>query len=237
MSIIALDIGNTRIKAGEFESGRLIESVSFDSIEKFLAWLDPKQLVERMVIGSVGPYEEVLKVLEARAPLHMAGADWKTDVEIKYQSPETLGIDRLAGVVAAWDKFKGASVVFDIGSCMTIDHLDEQGQYHGGNISPGWKMRLRSMHDYTARLPKAEAWKPDHLLGLNTKEALQLGAFNGLLFEMKGYIDEIKQRNDELNVILTGGDAFQFAKYLKMEIFVLPDLILEGLHKMLHANI
>lgn len=237
MSIIALDIGNTRIKAAEFESGRLIESVAFDSIENFLAWLDPKQFVERMVIGSVGPDETVLKDLEDRAPIHLACTNWKTDVEIKYQSLETLGIDRLAGMVAAWDKFQGASVVFDMGSCMTIDYIDNEGQYHGGNISPGWKMRLRAMHDYTARLPLVETLKPDHLLGLNTKEALQLGAFNGLLFEMKGYIDGVKQRNDELNVILTGGDAFQFAKYLKMEIFVLPDLILEGLHKMLHANI
>jgi type III pantothenate kinase len=237
MAIVALDIGNTRIKAGLFDDGKLIDKKEFSDALTMREWLDQIRELDDIVLASVGPTEKVLAEIKDRFRLHIANTKWKHPLKINYESIDTLGIDRLAAVVGAWEKFKEAAIVFDLGSCLTIDYIDEKGVYHGGNISPGWQMRLKAMHDYTANLPLHAAEASEQIFGKNTEKALQLGAFNGLRFEIQRYVDLAKQRNKRINVILTGGNAIEFAKHLKMEIFVLPDIILEGLHKLLHANI
>lgn len=236
MTEIAIDIGNTRLKAGRFESGELSESLIFPDGKELLSWLSTLSDVKQVVIGSVGKAKSLIEEISKQYDVYIAQTNWEIPLEVQYESIETLGIDRLAAVVGAWTKFEEAVIVFDIGSCMTIDRVDEKGVYTGGNISPGWQMRLKAMHHFTANLPQVDLKSSNQFLGKNTVEALQLGAFNGLKFEIEAYIARAKQRNEQINVILTGGNAFEFANSIKMEIFVLPDIILEGLHKLLHAN-
>lgn len=236
MTEIAIDIGNTRLKAGRFENGELSESLTFPDGKELLSWLSTLSDVKQVVIGSVGKATSLIEEISKQYDVYIAQTNWKIPLEVQYKSIETLGIDRLAAVVGAWTKFEEAVIVFDIGSCMTIDRVDEKGVYKGGNISPGWQMRLNAMHHFTANLPQVDLKSSNQFLGKNTVEALQLGAFNGMKFEIEAYIARAKQRNEQINVILTGGNAFEFANSIKMEIFVLPDIILEGLHKLLHAN-
>lgn len=145
---------------------------------------------------------------------------------------DTLGIDRLAAVCGAHARYEEASLIFDAGTCLTIDFLDDKGVYQGGNISPGWQMRMNAMNRGTENLPMVTKKFRKNLLGTTTESALQGGGFFSYLFEIQGYVRHFRSLHSDLNVLLTGGDAYELAKYLKLEIFVEPDLVLYGLHQM-----
>jgi type III pantothenate kinase len=236
-SVLALDIGNTRIKGLSFEEGRKKNRFHWKDWGAFADWTHEQKREWSVVAGSVGLKELSTEMLSDHIQFYQASTQWSVPVKLNYKTPESLGIDRLAAVVAAWEQFGEACLIFDIGTCMTIDFVDHEGVYHGGNIAPGWKMRLRAMHEMTSNLPFAEADPTISLIGVSTNSALQAGAFHGILLEIKAYVATLKQRTELINVILTGGDANEFAKKLKMEIFALPDLVFEGLYKMLHAKL
>ena len=98
-------------------------------------------------------------------------------ITLGYRTPATLGADRLAAVMGAQSLLPHRTVfVIDAGTCITFDLLLSNGHYLGGNISPGLDMRLRAMHEFTARLPliSAEGENPDY--GYDTITALRSGA-------------------------------------------------------------
>ena len=124
-----------------------------------------------------------------------------------YQSPETLGPDRLALVAGAQGKHPNTNtLVVDLGTCITFDFIDASATYHGGAISPGLEMRLKSLKEFTARLPKIQAGYPEDFVGTNTSASILSGVVYGIINEVNGAIEAYKQRYPDIKVILTGGD-------------------------------
>ncbi|MCB0600003.1 MAG: type III pantothenate kinase, partial [Saprospiraceae bacterium] len=155
-----------------------------------------------------------------------------------YATPKTLGKDRLAGAVAAAAKFPGEPVlVVDAGTCVTYDLVDAENSFKGGYITPGLRMRFQAMHDFTARLPRVEPAERINLYGRTTEDAMRSGTTAGLVEEVRGLIRRFRRSFPGLHVILTGGDGFFLSKQLKSEIFVEPNLVLEGLHRILRFNL
>jgi type III pantothenate kinase len=155
-----------------------------------------------------------------------------------YATPQTLGGDRLASVCGAHQKFPGSHcLVIDAGTCIKYDFLDKDGQYHGGAISPGLKMRFQAMHQFTAKLPLVEIVEDPKLIGNTTETSLQSGALNGAVAEMNGIILQYEQKFEGLQVILSGGDGPFFENKLKRPIFALPELVLSGLNSILIYNV
>jgi type III pantothenate kinase len=155
----------------------------------------------------------------------------------EYTTPETLGIDRLCGAVAAHERFPNHHVlVIDAGTCITYDLVTPEGRHLGGGISPGWKMRLNAMHKLTARLPEVPAHIPSGLLGTSTITSMQFSSYWGAVHEMNGMIQYFKANFPQLRVILTGGDHSDFAQRLENTIFAAPNLVLEGIHAILQFN-
>jgi len=155
-----------------------------------------------------------------------------------YKTPKTLGKDRIAAVAGAIELYpKKNCLIFDIGTCMTIDFVDKKKNYLGGNIAPGKELRLRSMHAFTSALPlvKAEFGLP--ILGKSTKTALQNGAILGISLEIDAMKRRIESEFGEINVILTGGDAINFGDLLECKKFVIPNLVLIGLNTILNYNV
>jgi len=160
----------------------------------------------------------------------------KTKIPIRngYKTPRTLGKDRLAAVIGAYYMFpKKPCLVIDAGTCITYDFLSKAGTYLGGGISPGMMLRFKAMNDYTAALPLASFSKKAKYIGKNTKESLQSGAQWGFLLEIEGFINKYREQYPGLQVILTGGDSEYLSKNLKTKIFVNPNLVLDGLNKIL----
>ena len=157
---------------------------------------------------------------------------------INYETPSTLGKDRVAAIAGAWSLFPSQnSLVIDAGSCVTYDLITAEGLYLGGNISPGVYMRLKAMHEFTSMLPLV---KPDDQvldMGIDTTTALQVGAQVGAAYEMAGFIDQYLEKLNKLNILLTGGDAHFFVNRMKTKIFTSPHLILQGLNEILEYNV
>jgi type III pantothenate kinase len=169
----------------------------------------------------------------------------KLPVKMGYGTPETLGADRLAGVVGArWLMVQkglenlGACLVIDAGTCITYDWASAEGEYLGGGISPGLHMRYLALHQQTGKLPLVSHEVFENHWGSNTNESILCGVQQGIAGEVEHQIGLFLEKFDTGNVFITGGDAGFLAKPLKTKIFVEPMLIHYGLmHALLyHEN-
>lgn len=229
-----IDIGNTRIKAGIFSNvGELIETNDFKDIADIIIWLEKKDIHD-VIVSDVKGQGHLLKHSFKVTTLD---THLKLPFSNLYQTPETLGADRIAAMSAVSYLFPGqASLVFDIGTCITIDLLNPENQYYGGNISPGINMRLNAMHQYTNKLPLSSIEFSNFSMGTDTFSALANGAVTGILHEIEGYIQHTLASFPELNIVLCGGDAHYFDKQLKYKIFANQNLVLYGLYHLLVFN-
>ena len=234
MKRAVLDIGNTRIKGAIFnEDGSIALHSFFTEIEAAILWLKQEQVTSLMTASVAQAIMPNIHGITTYSLTHQSNLPFNN----LYGSKETMGVDRIAVMAAAAVEFPGKPVlVFDIGTCMTIDLLHPDGTYKGGNISPGIKMRLEAMHQMTKRLPLASKDEATSLLGDTTRSAMAAGVLQGMRFEIEGYINTFKQDYPELVTVLCGGDYSHFEMPHKKEIFAAPGFVLQGLYYLLKLN-
>jgi type III pantothenate kinase len=154
-----------------------------------------------------------------------------------YKTPLTLGKDRLAAVVGASVLYPRKDVlVFDAGTCLTIDFINSDKEYIGGRISPGIEMRYNALHTFTDKLPLIKSEKNALVIGNDTKTSIISGVQQGVLSEVEMIISDYKNKNNDTVFVVTGGDCFYFEKELKNSIFANPNLVLIGLNEILDYN-
>jgi len=244
MAQLVIDIGNSRIKFAVFHKRRLVESGQIEKLDSIqINRLIDVHNITHSIISSVNVEISNLEdLLKERTKYIRFSANVKAGIINKYKSPETLGLDRLAGVIAAKALFPGTNcLVIDAGTCITYDAVDTAGVYEGGSISPGLKMRLQSMHKFTGRLPEVELLDYADWRGHDTPSAMLSGVLNGCTEEVKGMIEIYSSRYSGLQVILCGGDAIFFDTRLKNSIFAHtlktePDLVLIGLNEVIEQQ-
>ncbi|MBR2302142.1 MAG: type III pantothenate kinase, partial [Bacteroidaceae bacterium] len=127
-------------------------------------------------------------------------------------------------------------LVIDAGSAITIDFIDANGNFRGGNISPGIKMRLKALHRFTNKLPEVEKEGDTPTLGYNTETAIRSGVISGICHEIDGYINQIRQEIPDVLIFLTGGDEKTLIDKIKNRIFAEKFLVAEGLNRILTNN-
>ncbi len=238
---LVLDFGNTKIKAAVFsETNEIVEFFTWDAYsERVIDEIKAKYLIENVLLCSVvAVSEEIKQHLKSNFSFYIK-LDSSTKLPIKnnYSTPHTLGLDRIAAAVGANMICPNTPLlVIDMGTAITYDFVNSSNEYEGGNIAPGVNMRLKAMNHYTNKLPLLEAREEKRLLGNDTTSAMMAGVMRGIEFEIEGYISEIKKKNSNLSVFLTGGDVFFFEKTLKSSIFVVSNLLLIGLNEILRYN-
>ncbi len=236
---LCIDIGNSFIKLAVIHENKVLHK---DVVKKVyvanLKKLRNQYGFENAIVGASGNLPKTLiRHLDANYHLLVLDSETKLPIEIAYKTPKTLGRDRVAAVVGANVLYPEAyNTVIDIGTCITYDVITSDKVYLGGNIAPGVNLRLKSMNDYTARLPLVKRGKLDSLLGKTTEEALQNGATIGTLLEIESFIERIRKEYSNINVILTGGDAEFFGEKINSKIFVNPNLVLIGLNEIMNFN-
>ena len=232
MLIAAIDRGNTRCKVGIFSPNGLLENVEIvENYDNAIAFLNA-QNIDKAISNSFDETEIIPSF-----NLIKFDYDFKLPFINKYQTPNTLGIDRIAAVTAVSLSFKNQNtLVFNAGTCLTIEFLNENNEYLGGNISPGLHMRLKAMNTFTQKLPLSTIENIITNMGNSTLSALANGAYYGMLNEIEGYINYYNSQYNQLNVVLCGGDTIHFDKQLKTKIFAQPNLVLEGLYQILRLN-
>ncbi|MBK7698284.1 MAG: type III pantothenate kinase [Saprospiraceae bacterium] len=210
---LIIDQGNTRVKCAVFDSNDVIvfKSVKLKRYAHCILNELPSTLkIENVILSNTSLPDKFL-MDQLRTYQHFLHLDHSTKIPIvnKYGTPETLGKDRIAAAVGAWMKYPNENILFiDMGTCITMNFVNNKGWFLGGNISPGINMRFKAMHKFTANLPLAENVLNDEFIADTTVKALQNGAIKGTFREIDSFITETRNKFGEIKVILTGGDAF-----------------------------
>jgi type III pantothenate kinase len=237
----SLDIGNTAVKYGYFEGDVLVESATHqtpDQVRSALQHLQPEHAIVASVAEPTATWAAELRKSLPGLVLEFVPATTPLPIRNGYATPQTLGADRLAAAVGAAWLLPGRDVVIvDAGTAIKCDLVEAAGIFRGGSISPGLAMRFQALHTFTDRLPLVELpfdpTAPITLTGNDTLSAIRSGVLNGAAAEVRGLVEEYRTLYPGLAVVLAGGDAAFFHARLKGSIFVIPELVLMGLHRIL----
>ena len=238
---LIIDIGNSRIKVSVFNRGDVIFTIPLEVIspENIQMLKNEHPSLNQAILSTVKDISpELENYLAANFDTFIElDAETPLPIENLYQTKDTLGKDRIAAVVGAFDLYPNTNVlVIDAGTAITFDIINEQGQYLGGNISPGLEMRFKALNKFTGRLPLVRKNDFDNLYGRTTEEAILAGVQHGIVFETDKAIETFKEFYNNLKVIITGGDAIFFDKKLKNSFFVHFNLTALGLNRILEHN-
>ena len=235
-----IDIGNTVAKLVAFDGDEPVEEIRTcnDSLSALGAFAT-KYAFTHGIVGTVkgltAEAEEQLRSL--KIPILRFSHQTPVPITNRYKSPETLGADRLAAAVGASSLKPGKDLlIIDAGTCVTYEVIDAKGNYWGGNIAPGMQMRLRSLNEFTAKLPLVSAEGDVSGMGYDTETAIRSGVLRGMKYEIEGYIRSMRRKYPHLLVFLTGGDKINFDTTIKSIIFADKFIVPRGLNKILDYN-
>ncbi|TPD68307.1 type III pantothenate kinase [Flavobacterium microcysteis] len=240
--LLAIDVGNTRIKGAVFENDTILEQFIFlkkDFKKNIENILKKFQSVAFLTVASVGSLDknDFLGFGE-RLKVHFISHEDSFPFINLYETPKTLGMDRMVLAAGAVLQFPEQNrLVIDAGTCITYDFVDENDNYLGGAISPGLRLRYEALHNFTARLPLLELDSPKSIIGNSTSQSIHSGVVNGAINEIDGFINDYKQHYSKFTIILTGGDAEFLAKRLKNTIFANSNFLLESLSHLFQYKI
>ena len=242
---LLFDVGNTRVKWGVLDGGRL----------KRTGTLAHDRLAER---GFGALTARLPTDVESVLASNVAGAAFGTrlagviglhcGVEVRflqatrsacgvtnaYRRPRTLGVDRWAAMIGARAEFRSALCIVDAGSAITIDALDAEGRHLGGQIIPGLLLMAESLKMNTSGMSQMRIRNGDPGTGMalfahGTSHGVQAGALNAVCGPVERAVRILRAERMRPKVILTGGSATPVLKELGGNVIHRPHLVLEGL--------
>jgi len=231
---LIIDIGNTLVKYAVFNNDQLVEILKTSEIETGKVNTLIKEFdIKNVIISSVR------KEMNWNLDVEVIHLSHKTSlpINLNYKTPETLGKDRIANIVAVSEEYPNKNaVVIDAGTCITYDFINKNKEYLGGRISPGLDMRYKSLNKFTELLPKLSVSGESKFIGDDTYSSILSGVEQGVLSEVDSLISVFRKENEDLIVVVTGGDTFFFENALKNSIFADQNLVLKGLNIILKYN-
>lgn len=239
VTTICFDFGNTRLKAAVFEDEEIKDTIVLnDDSTGTIQQLIDHYLPQKSILSSVINHnQEIEDLLSQKTKFHLLNHLTTLSFTTTVGKPETIGADRLALCAAAVHFYPTShNLIIGLGTCITYNFINKYHEFLGGGISPGLTMRMKSLNQYTAKLPVV---KPDSnlpLIGYDTNSNIQSGVILGMVYEIQGFIDEYSRKFDNFNVLLTGGDIVHLAPHLKSKIFADSELIFKGLYAISEVN-
>lgn len=224
--ILTLDIGNTNIKTALFSGTEMVQywrlktDIAATSDElglkltSLLLYHDLKpDAVEGIILSSVVPsinftIEHMCKTYFRQDPM-LVVPGIRTGLNIKYENPRELGSDRIANAVAAQAEYGGPCIFIDFGTATTFGAIDHLGAFAGGCICPGLKLTSEALVSGTAKLPRFELVKPDHVISRTTVTNLQAGVIYGYIGQVNYLVQRFRKElgAPDALVVATGGMA------------------------------
>lgn len=255
--IFVIDIGNTHTVAGVFDHGKIAHqwriktdgrmtadelAISYHNL--FSIWDTDMAGISGIILSSVVPQLEgsyfslFKKLFPSVTDEHIFRVNHTTVsglMDICLDTPSEIGADRLVNGIAAYQRFKKASIVIDFGTAITFDCISSQGEYLGGLILPGLNIALQALFEKTAKLPQIDiSVPPESVIGTSTVSAMKSGVMNGYGAMIEGLIKKIMiemkpAEPEDIAIIATGGMAPLIKPYAPSIQRVDPDLTLTGL--------
>lgn len=238
---LIIDIGNTRTKIALFQQEEMLKSFPINSFElaDLLELKSDYPQINKAIVASVKHNTTDLAMVLRKELDFVIELDHITPIPIEnhYETPKTLGKDRIAAAVGGNKLFPNQNLlVIDAGTAITYDFINHQNQYLGGFITPGLSMRFQALHHFTDKLPLLKPAEPKIMFGRNTNDSIQGGIQYGLEGELNRIIHHFSTAQNELKIILSGGDTKYFEKLLKSYNFVSLEITLLGLNTILEFN-
>ena len=240
MNYLVGDIGNTFIKISILNNNfKIKKSYNLETRkiyqkiykEKFLNKFKKKNLYRKVLFSSVVPkaYKIIKNNLSKNrfSILEIKEIDIKKIIKIKVKNYNQLGSDRISNAIGSL-KYNN-SIIIDFGTATTFDIVKNR-TYEGGVISPGINLSILNLNKSTALLPILNLKKVQKSFGKNTQEALNAG----FLWGYEGLINNIIKRissksNLKFKIILTGGYAKLFKRYIKSKTIVDQNITIKGI--------
>ncbi len=252
--LLVFDAGNTNIVAAVHDGNAWrgtwrIATEPQRTSDEYAVWLLSllslgglrREEVGAAVIGTVVPaalyhLRRLCRDWFAVEPLVVrSNLDWGFDIRV--DTPEEVGADRLLNALAAHARYRGPLMVIDFGTATTFDVVDRDGAYLGGVIAPGINLSIEALHRAAARLPRIGMGRPQAVIGTNTVAAMQSGVYWGYVGMVEGLVARIRAEFDAaMKVIATGGLAPLLAEGTTVIEHIDPDITLEGLRLLAQRN-
>ncbi|HNW56308.1 MAG TPA: type III pantothenate kinase [Bacteroidales bacterium] len=236
---LVFDIGNSSSKMAVYDGRTKIaffrtKEFSFEKLHKKMS----KYHIDKAIVCSVKDIPEfIIDIFKTNYPVvHFLSHESKLPFSIDYETPETLGPDRIAAVAGAYAEFPGKDVfIIDAGTAITYEFLSEN-IYRGGNISPGLNMRFKALNRFTGKLPLVSPADNYTSPGRNTNDAIMAGVVTGITYEINEYIRAFEKKHTDFKVVLTGGDSEYLKNKIEHNFTWLPDIVVSGLNFILEYN-
>ncbi|MCW3077969.1 MAG: hypothetical protein JWO32_2578 [Bacteroidetes bacterium] len=237
---LAVDFGNTRIKAALFEDGKILKDKIYTHVNELMSDASFYSQAKNIVVASVvEDHATFIENQKKNIRVLLFKNDTLIPLKNLYQSGGTLGSDRLAASIGSFSLYPNQNVLtIDAGTCIKYNFVNSNNEFIGGAISPGISMRLRAMHHYTQKLPELNPdYNYEKLTGGNTTESILSGAMLGAASEIDEFISRYRLSFENLVVVISGGDSEYLCKQLKNRIFAHPNIVLHGLNSILNYNL
>lgn len=250
MSLLLVDIGNSRVKWARCEAGALgaqqAAAHAAWTADDWRAALFAGARVDRVVAASVAggaslaALEAATRAVTGRGLERIVTQREAAGVVNGYADPNQLGVDRWLAVIGAWQRARGACVVADIGTAATVDVLAADGRHRGGYIVPGPRLMVAALLQGTSDLASLHAGSPQGggpAFADNTREAIE----RGCRVALAGWVDRSVRDAARVvgarpRLVLTGGALAEIRGYLESDGEEVPDLVLRGLAAMAGAG-
>lgn len=252
--ILVVDVGNTNIVLGVYESKTLLHhwrlstnrSATADEygimIHNLFHYAGLKlDQMSGVIISSVVPplmrtLEQLCHKYLRKVPI-IVGPGVKTGLNIRYENPREVGADRIVNSVAGIEKYGTPLIIVDFGTATTFDYIDADSNYLGGAIVPGIGISTEALYQRAAKLPRIELVRPKSVVGRNPVTSMQAGIIFGYAGQVDGIVQRIrKEFNVKPRVIATGGLAELISAESETVEEVDPLLTLDGLRIIYERN-
>lgn len=238
--ILAIDIGNSRIKWGMHDNGGWLATGAADKNDLDVlaaAWKNgpsPGQIIASSVADPA-----IVAAINARlacwpvAPRWISAEAQQCGVSNGYRTPSQLGSDRWTALIAARRRTSAACLVVNCGTAMTVDALSASGRFLGGLIVPGLSLMEQALERGTKaiRLDGGDYQRfPD-----TTANAVRSGCLNALCGAVERMAYELSEAHGTPHCFLSGGNAQDVLPRLRISAEVVDNLVLEGLIGIAHS--
>ena len=256
--LLAIDIGNTDIIIGIYDNDTLV--YNWEVSTNIHETVDEYGLLFRQLCDNVGIKKEDINaiILSSVVPVItdivpntfrkyfcinpiIVKPGIKTGIDILYSDPKEVGADRIVNSVAAYEKYGGPIIILDMGTALSVDIVNDKGQYLGGMIAPSTNVSADALFKKTSKLPRIEMEKPESVIGKSTISGIKSGLFYGLVGMVDKLIEEVlkklKLSSEEITIISTGGLSEEILSESQFNIHRDELLTLAGLKIIYDKNI
>ncbi len=234
-----VDVGNSRMKWGWCQGGNIARVEAFaDDVATWERAVGNRENLA-WAVASVNPQlcQRFLAWANRRGDrVTLIQNDANLPIRIIVETPESVGIDRILGAVAANERRRAntCAITVDVGTAVTINSIDEAGHFRGGAILPGYRLMGLALHEHTAKLPAIrvedlEIAKLSRFPGRNTRAAIVCGIRAAVAGAVEHVVDRLGNL-ESCDYFVTGGDALLLLHDVVRIPFVhVPTLVLEGI--------